>query len=116
MIKKLIPSTIITYNIVGGFLMLKNISVKNIDPNNMKIIDIRNREKYNTSHIPGSINIEILDLNNNPEKYLNFNEIYYIYCQYGKTSIKTCINLSKKGYNVINIMGGYESWLINESN
>ena len=76
MIKKLIPSTIITYNIVGGFLMLKNISVKNIDTNNMKIIDIRNREKYNTSHIPGSINIEILDLNNNPEKYLNFNEIY----------------------------------------
>ena len=41
--------------------MLKNISVKNIDTNNMKIIDIRNREKYNTSHIPGSINIEILD-------------------------------------------------------
>lgn len=95
--------------------MLKNISVKNIDYNRMLIIDIRSREKYNTSHIPNSINIEMNKLNNNPEKYLNYSDIYYIYCQYGRTSIKTCINLSKKGYNVVNIMGGYENWIINES-
>lgn len=95
--------------------MLKNISVKNLNPNIMNIIDIRNREKYNTSHIPNSINIESIDLNNNPQKYLNHNEIYYIYCQYGKTSIRTCINLNNKGYNIVNIMGGYESWLINKS-
>ena len=52
------------------------------------------------------------ELINNPNDYINKEDIYYIYCQHGKTSLKTCIKLSKLGYNVINIMGGYDEWLI----
>ena len=53
-----------------------------------------------------------MKLINNPNDYINKEDIYYIYCQHGKTSLKTCIKLSKLGYNVINIMGGYDEWLI----
>ena len=38
--------------------MLKNISVNKLDVNNNIIIDIRDKEKYNTSHIPNSVHIE----------------------------------------------------------
>ena len=96
--------------------MLKNIGVNSLDYENMHIIDIRSREKYNNNHIPNSINIEFDKLILSPEKYLEKDKIYYIYCQRGKTSINACINLYKLGYNVINIMGGYENWIINRSN
>ena len=93
--------------------MLKNVNVKNLDYENMIIIDIRSREKYNDNHIPNSLHIDASELILNPEKYLEKEKTYYIYCQKGKTSINVCINIYKQGYNVINIMGGYENWLIN---
>ncbi|MEG0021399.1 MAG: rhodanese-like domain-containing protein [Bacilli bacterium] len=92
--------------------MLNNINVKNINYN-YTIIDIRNKEKYNTSHIPYSINIEAQTLVDSPNKYLQYKIPYYIYCQYGKTSTRVCIELARKGYNVTNVIGGYEAYLIN---
>lgn len=79
---------------------------------NINIIDIRSREKYNTSHIDTSINIPYDILMNNPNKYLNKDKTYYLYCQRGITSKKICSILSLKGYKVIDIIGGYEAWLL----
>lgn len=92
-----------------------NISVQDLKKlSNINIIDIRNREKYNDNHILNSISIPFNELVLNPSKYLNKNEIYYIYCQRGISSRKLCIMLSNLGYNVINIIGGYESWIMTE--
>ncbi len=79
---------------------------------NINIIDIRSREKYNTSHIETSINIPFDVLMSNPDKYLEKDKTYYIYCQRGITSKKVIPILNLKGYKVINILGGYESWLL----
>lgn len=95
--------------------MLKSISVKQLsNVSDGTIIDIRSIEKFNNSHINGSINIPNEELINNCKKYLDRNKKYYIYCQYGKTSIKTCIFLDKQGYNVTNILGGYEAWILKD--
>lgn len=91
--------------------MLKNINVSNLNINK-NIIDIRSKEKYNTSHITNSKNVEFNNLFINPSKYLKKSETYYIYCQHGKQSVKLCIMLTKLGYNVVNILGGYEAWLL----
>ena len=80
----------------------------------MIIIDIRDKEKFNCSNIKNSINIELLKINSNPSKFLNKEDTYYIYCQHGKQSVKTCLLLSKLGYNVVNIIGGYEQYLLNK--
>lgn len=95
--------------------MLKNIDVKSFKQliGSVNIIDIRSIEKYNSSHVENSINIPIDVLLANPSKYLSKNQDYYIYCQYGKSSIKACMILCKLGYKVINILGGYEAWLLN---
>lgn len=95
--------------------MLKNITVKelkNILNLNTNIIDLRSFEKYNTSHIDNSKNIPYLELLRTPDKYLNKNSTYYLYCQYGKTSLRLSLILNKQGFNTINVLGGYQEWLI----
>lgn len=79
---------------------------------NINIIDIRSIEKYNDNHIPNAKNIPMILLLKDPSKYLNHKEIYYIYCQKGVNSLKVCDALRKSNYKVINIIGGYESWLL----
>lgn len=81
---------------------------------NPNIIDIRSIEKYNNNHIPNSINIPLEKLLSNFNKYLDKDKKYYIYCQKGVQSRKVCQILTNSGYNVINIIGGYEAWMLNK--
>ena len=84
--------------------------MKLVNPN---VIDVRIPQKYNDNHIPGAININANSLLNNPEKYLNPSLTYYIYCQQGTSSRTLAQVLRVKGYNVFNIIGGYEAWILN---
>jgi len=77
----------------------------------INIIDIRMKDDYDMGHIKTSINIPNSQLMCNYGRYLDKSKTYYLYCQYGKTSIKTCMYLSKLGYNVINITGGYDYFI-----
>ena len=94
--------------------MFSNIDVYELSSllGSINIIDLRSIEKYNTSHINTSINIPFNILINNPSKYLKKEEKYYLYCQSGITSTKVCKLLSISGYKVINVLGGYEAWLL----
>lgn len=93
--------------------MIISISVNELlKKDNINIIDIRSIEKYNDNHIKGAKNIPMILLLKEPSKYLQFGETYYVYCQKGINSIKVCRELSKKGYKLINIIGGYEEWLL----
>lgn len=83
---------------------------------NINIIDLRNKEKYNMNHIPNSINIPSDKLLLNPDKYLQKEKEYYMYCQKGITSYNVCNILKKQGFKVININGGYESWIMSKRN
>ncbi|MBQ6285656.1 MAG: rhodanese-like domain-containing protein [Bacilli bacterium] len=69
----------------------------------MKIIDVSDKYTYKNSHINGSINIPYDELINNYRKYLNKNELYYLYCKSGKLSKRAAIVLSSIGYNVLTI-------------
>jgi rhodanese-related sulfurtransferase len=93
--------------------MIYSISVKELLKNNYtNIIDIRSIEKYNDNHMENAKNIPMQLLLQNPSKYLNYNDTYYIYCQKGINSKEVCNRLLHKGYKVVNIIGGYESWLL----
>lgn len=95
--------------------MIESISIFELKKlSNINLIDIRSIEKYNNKHILDAKNIPMEQLLINPNKYLNRYEKYYIYCQKGIQSRKLCQILKSNGYNVINITGGYESWILNE--
>lgn len=91
--------------------MIPSISVKEVLSKN-NIIDLRSIESYNNNHIPNAINIPFEKLIIEPNKYLNKNTIYYLYCRSGITSMKACQILMRIGYNVVNIDGGYEKWIL----
>jgi len=93
--------------------MIPNINVKDLNNyNNINLIDIRSNQSYNNNHIDGAINIPYEKILIEPNKYLDMNQKYYIYCQKGITSRKLCQILQNKGYKVININGGYEEWIL----
>lgn len=92
--------------------MIPSISVSELlKRENPNIIDIRSIEKYNSNHIPGAINAPIEKILATPEKYMNHFENYYIYCEKGLMSGKVCRALWMREYKVVNILGGYESWI-----
>lgn len=91
-----------------------NISISDLIKiaNNVEIIDIRSNEKYNNGHILNAKNIPYEKLISDPRKYLQMNRVYYIYCQKGLKTPVICQILSKLGYNAVNIIGGYEQWIL----
>ena len=96
-------------------IILNSITVdklRNLDY--VDIIDIRSEEKYNDNHILNAYNIPYDKLLICPNNYIEKDKVYYIYCQKGITSRKLCNILNSKGYNVININGGYEAWILTE--
>lgn len=105
------------YNIMGEFFMISNININELlNLKGINIIDIRSTEKYNQNHIPNSINIPQEKIITQPNKYLEKEKRYYIYCQKGMSSYSVCKILTKLGYKVTNINGGYESYIMNQRN
>ena len=95
--------------------MIESISVYELKKlNNINIIDIRSIEKYNNRHIPGSFNIPLEKILTSYNKYLDKTKKYYIYCQKGIQSRKLCQILKNNGFNVINVTGGYEAWVLSK--
>lgn len=74
------------------------------------IVDIREPYEYRIGHIPNSINIpkDLLELV--PEKYLDKNNYYILYCDLGLASLKLSNELKQKGYNTTSLNGGYSEY------
>lgn len=95
--------------------MVESISIYKLKKlQNINIIDIRSIEKYNNRHIPGASNIPLDKLLINFNKYLSKSSKYYIYCQMGVQSRKMCQILKNNGFDVVNVEGGYEAWVLSE--
>ena len=88
---------------------MKSIESKYLKPE-YNIIDIRDKMSFMQGHIYSAKNIDMNILVEIPERYLNKNDTYYIYCTSGSKS-KRCVNmLNILGYNAINIEDGYEGY------
>jgi rhodanese-related sulfurtransferase len=94
--------------------MISNISITDLLRlgNKINIIDIRSIEKYNDNHIPFAHNVPYENLIAEPSKYLNRYQTYYIYCQKGVKSLDAVRYLTRKGYHVVNVIGGYETYIL----
>ena len=78
-----------------------------LNMSNPTIIDIRDNYSYNLGHIKGAINIPYYSLLSNYSIYLNKNNIYYLYCDYGKQSKEISNRLNLFGYNTFYVKEGY---------
>ena len=91
---------------------VKSIDINKLDENfsNIKLIDIREPYETKSGSIKGAKKIPMGTLMGNPQQYLSKNDEYYIMCQSGMRSARTSLALSKLGYNVINVAGGFGSY------
>ena len=71
------------------------------------IIDLRDKYTYNMGNLKNSINIPYYSLLSNYSIYLKKNEIYYLYCDYGKQSKEISNRLNLFGYHTFYVKEGY---------
>ncbi len=77
----------------------------------VNLIDIRETYEYSGGSLKGARNIPMGELLGNPDKYLKKDKEYYIMCQSGSRSSRASSMLTKQGFKVINVAGGYGSYV-----
>jgi Rhodanese-related sulfurtransferase len=77
----------------------------------IELIDIREVYEYQSGSIRTAKNIPMGKLLQQPEKYLIKDKPYYIMCQSGGRSGNAVRELTKRGFDVINVAGGMGSYV-----
>lgn len=72
----------------------------------IELIDIREVHEYKSGHVPKAKNIPMNTLLSQPDKYLKTDKVYHIICQSGGRSRSATTQLSKAGYQVVDVVGG----------
>ena len=82
------------------------------DTENAILLDVRTAEEYREGHIPGSININVLDdqFETVADSLLQKGRPVALYCRSGKRSKKAAKLLSQKGYEVYELQTGFQGW------
>ena len=76
------------------------------------LLDVRRASEYAQGHIPGAAQ---LDVTNEPEflkgiESLDKDKTINIYCRSGRRSRIAAKHLIDKGFNVVDLKGGYSAW------
>ena len=76
----------------------------------LKIVDVRLDTEFNTSHIPGAINVCACDPDNMLRE-LDPNDEILVYCRGGLRSAAAMTFLNENGFSrVYNLVGGIVAW------
>lgn len=78
--------------------------------NNPNIIDIRDNYSYAKGHISSAKNIPYYSLLINYSIYLDKQDTYYLYCNYGHQSKEISDKLNSHGYHTFYVKEGYLSF------
>lgn len=92
--------------------MISLISVRELDNYVEKymetiIIDVREKEDFQKSHIRSAINIPYEE---GMEWNLNKKKRYLLYCERGVTSLMAAREMKKQGYQVASVSGGISEY------
>lgn len=85
--------------------------MKQMNPEEYVLVDVRDPMAYNYGCIPGAINIEKEEIVNG-DNLLPKNKKIILYCLKGIISEEAARDLTEKGYEAYNLRGGYGEWLL----
>ena len=77
------------------------------------ILDVRTDEEFESSKIPGAINIDIYKGQGFIYRVeeLDKSKNYYVYCAAGVRSANACNAMEQLGFdNTFNLVGGFSNW------
>lgn len=83
-----------------------------IEDKDVQRLDVRTVAEYSEGHIPGTININVLDSSFAAiaDSVLQKDKPVALYCRSGKRSKKAAAILSLKGYKVYELDKGFNAW------
>lgn len=91
------------------FHKIKSIDIKQLETKrqteNILIVDVREKEEYQSGHIPNAINMPLSHI-----EQVQLDKPAYIICQSGMRSRSATKYLTKKGYDVTNVTGGMHAY------
>jgi rhodanese-related sulfurtransferase len=108
--------------LLSGTAMAQDTTGKGIEPpvfeKKMKkrktlVLDVRTSTEYNEGHIPGAINVDLLDstLFTNWIKGQHKKTTYLLYCRSGKRSGRALVMMQQAGYlKLYHLNGGIAAW------
>ena len=94
----------------------KSLSVADFDSfikaDDVQRLDVRTLAEYSEGHIPGAVNINVLDdsFAAMADSTLQKERPVALYCRSGKRSKKAAEILSKRGYKVYELDKGFNAW------
>ena len=74
------------------------------------LVDIRQEEEFSRGSIPGAVNIPAEELEDHAELWKQ-DKTVYLFCHTGRKSAECVQDLEKEGKNVVDVEGGYRSYL-----
>ncbi len=95
---------------------LKSITTKELkvllSKENIQLMDVRTPEEIKEGAIQTAFfaNYFDVDFEEVATAQLNKSKPVYLYCRSGNRSRKACKILKEKGFEVINVLGGYQQW------
>ncbi len=80
--------------------------------NQVVLIDVRTAEEFEAGHIPGAINIDWYgsDFLQKAEQVCTKDKPVALYCRSGKRSLAAAVKMTRSGYQVLNLKGGFNAW------
>ena len=83
-----------------------------LQKDSIQLVDVRTVAEYTEGHIPGSLNINVLDeqFAANVDELLDKHHSVAVYCKSGRRSRNAARILTKKGFHVVNLDKGFENW------
>lgn len=83
-----------------------------LQKDSIQLVDVRTVAEYTEEHIPGSLNINVLDeqFAANADELLDKSHTVAVYCKSGRRSRNAARILVKKGFHVVNLDKGFENW------
>lgn len=89
---------------------------RQMNKDNVVILDVRTPEEFNAGYIPGAILINYKDSTFAQQiNALNKNKHYLVYCKSGNRSNKTVQHMLNNGFkNVRQLEDGYSKWEVQE--
>lgn len=99
-----------------GARQIKNLSSddfeKLIQDENIQRVDVRTVAEYSQGHIPGSLNINVLDdkFSAEADELLDKERPVAVYCKSGRRSRNAARLLTQKGFKVYNLDKGFDNW------
>ena len=84
-----------------------------IQDSGIQLVDVRTVAEYSDGHIPGSLNINVMDENFviAAEEVLDKAQPVAVYCKSGRRSRNAAKVLVEKGYKVYNLDKGILNWI-----